>query len=187
MDLTDYYDSKLQPITGINPIDQIEPDKDDDGSSDSLLARIPGSKSYVFMIGFLVVGVGIGIGQHFYYKRFDGFFVDGRCSMDAAPLSQDWVTRFSVLFSFAFKTCLTAAVGIAFDQAFWYTARRKAMSVNALDAMFLVRKNPFKFLNLELLWKAPVPSLMALVSWLLVTSAIFAPSCLTGLQFGFQS
>jgi len=122
----------------------------------------------------LTIGVSTGIGQHFYYTYLNGKEVS------SVGLSQSWVINISTAFAFLFKTCLVAAVGIAFSQGFWYTVRRKSIRLNGLDAMLDVKGNPLKFFNIDLLLKAKIVTFLAIMSWVLPFSAIFSPGSLTG-------
>jgi|SRR5271163_222859 len=82
----------------------------------------------------------------------------------------------------SFKASLVAAVAIAFWQRFWYSARRTALQIQSLDAMFGVLVNPLKFFNADLILRTKVLFIMAVIAWILPIAAIFSPGAMTGIH-----
>lgn len=114
--------------------------------------------------------------QHFFYTALNGR------EIDTFFLSQVSVSRVTTALIFLFKMCIVAAVGIAYTHAFWNRVRGSAIAVKGLDSMLGVLKNPFQFLNSDILFRAKVLFIVAIVSWTLPLAAIFVPGALTGIS-----
>jgi hypothetical protein len=99
------------------------------------------------------------------------------------PISQSWVTRASNALAFLFKTVLVSAIGIAYSQRLWFSARRQAIRIGSIDAMFQILTNPLMFFNIDIFRKTSILFGLAAVSWLLPLSAIVSPSALTSTPF----
>jgi hypothetical protein len=65
----------------------------------------------------------------------------------------------------ASKICLTAAIGIGLTQRTWRTLRRKFFQLESVDALFAISINPIKFFHREILLKAKLAVLLALLIW----------------------
>ena len=131
-------------------------------------------KSSSLMIFFLLIGALTALAQHFFYSH-----VDGRAPQQI-NIPQIWVIRIGTAIAFLFKTSLVASIGIAFCQRSWFSFQRDAISVDGIDAIFGVLRDPLKFFVADLLLRTKVLTLLALISWLLPLSAIFSPASLTG-------
>jgi hypothetical protein len=130
--------------------------------------------SFGLMIFLLLIGVLTALAQHFFYS-----YVDGRPPQQV-PIQQIWVIRIGTALAFLFKTSLVASIGIAFCQRSWYSFQRDAISVDSIDAIFGILRDPLKFFVADMLLRTKVLTLLALISWLLPLSAIFSPASLTG-------
>jgi len=126
------------------------------------------------MIGLTLLAVLAAIGHHLFYVYLDGKQVS------QVKIPQAWVIRVGTAFAYLFKASLVAAVGIAFCQRFWYSARRSSLQIRSLDAMFGVLINPLKFFNADLLLRTKVLFIMAVIAWILPIAAIFSPGAMTG-------
>ena len=131
-------------------------------------------KSSSLMIIFLLIGALTALAQHFFYS-----YVDGRPPQQV-PIQQIWVIRTGTALAFLFKTSLVASIGIAFCQRSWFSFQRDAISVDGIDAVFGVLRDPLKFFVSDMLLRTKVLTLLALISWFLPLSAIFSPASLTG-------
>lgn len=133
-----------------------------------------GCNSYAIMTMLLCLGVLAAVGQHCFYAYLNGRIIDD------ISIAQTWAIRVGIVFAFLFKTTLVAAVGISFSQGFWFFVRRRAILINAIDAIFGVLQNPLQFLAKDLFLKMKVLVILAGISWLLPLTAILSPGALTG-------
>jgi len=138
--------------------------------------RLRDWKSFFYMTILYLIGLLAAVGQHFFYH-----FLDGR-QIDQVNISQSWVSRISTAFSFLFKSMMVATVGIAYAHSFWHRVRGDAIRVKGINAMFSVLKNPLKFFNMDVLVRAKILLIIAVISWALPIAAIFAPGALTGMM-----
>src|SRR5437762_2902931 len=136
-------------------------------------------KSSSLMILLLVTGLLTSLAQHFFYS-----YVDGR-QPQQVTIEQIWVIRIGTALAFLFKTSLVASIGIAFCQRSWFSFQRDAISVDGIDAIFGILRDPLKFFVADMLVRTKVLTLLALISWLLPLSAIFSPASLTGCSHQF--
>ena len=110
------------------------------------------------MLTCLLVGIGFGLGHHEYYKSFDNQSVKSN-------YQQQWAVRIGTGLAFLTKTAFTAVVAFAFAQYLWVVARRKALTLQSLDAVFTLLSNPASFVDLGVLASAKLLAILALVSW----------------------
>lgn len=115
-------------------------------------------RSPTIMVLLFIAGIIFATGHHIYYQ-----------SLDDTPVSssteQEWTIRIGTGLAFLVKATLAESVGIAFTQYLWTIARRKAMAVESIDAMFYLTTDPFAFANAEVLFHAKLLVLLALASW----------------------
>jgi hypothetical protein len=142
-------------------------------------ATLRDMKSLVIMSTSYTVAVIVAIAQHCFYRTLDGK------DLESFVIPQKWVPQISTALIFLFKTTIVAAVGIAYAQAFWNRVRGPALRIVGLDAMFCVLRNPFQFFNVDLLLRAKVLLILAIVSWTLPIAVVFAPGALTGQHLTF--
>ena len=153
--------------------DQLQPSQ---ATRTSVVSRFAKWKSPLFMVGLTVLAGLAAIGHHLFYVYLDGKQVS------EVAIPQSWVIRVGTAFAYLFKASLVAAVGIAFCQRLWYSARRSALQIQSLDAMFGVLANPLKFVNADLILRTKLLFLMAVIAWILPIPAIFSPGAMTGLH-----
>lgn len=123
------------------------------------------------MLSFLLLGVGLALLHHFYYKYLDGQAVQEH------PHQQQLANGIGTGFAFATKMFLALAVSTAYTQRIWKTAREKPFSLRGLDAMFSATTNATAFFTYEMIlhWS----SFLALIVWLIPIAAVVPPSTLT--------
>ena len=142
--------------------------------------RKPDWSSILVMTALFATALFAAVAQHFFYTYLN------RREIDSFFLSQVLVSRVTTAIVFLFKTCnIVAAVGIAYMQAFWHRVRRSAIRVKGLDSMFSVLRNPFEFFNPDVLFRAKILLVLAMVSWTLPIASIFVPGALTGSSSSF--
>lgn len=109
------------------------------------------------MLSFLLLGVGLAVLHHFYYKYLDGQAIQEH------PHQQQLANGIGTGFAFATKMFLALAVSTAYTQRIWKTAREKPFSLCGLDAMFSATTNATAFFTYEMIlhWS----SFLALIVW----------------------
>jgi hypothetical protein len=137
-------------------------------------------KNFALMLTSYVAAIIAAVAQHCFYRSLNG------SDLDTFLISQVWVSQIGTALIFLFKTTVVTAVGFAYNYAFWHRVRRSAVRVGGLDAMYGVLANPFQFFSTDLLFRAKFLLILAIVSWTLPLSAIFAPGALTGQFETFQ-
>jgi hypothetical protein len=140
-------------------------------ASHSILRRL---KPFRAMMLFLLLGLLVAICQHQFYASLDGR------QLQEYFIEQIWVIRIGTALAFLFKASLVASLGIAFCQSSWFYFQQEPITVDGIDAIFGVLRDPTRFFMKEMLLNTRVLSLMALISWCLPLSAIFAPASLIG-------
>jgi hypothetical protein len=130
--------------------------------------------AYAAMAGLLLLGLLVAISHHLFYS-----YLHNR-ELQEAAVPQNWAIRIGNAFAYLFKTALVAAVAVSYAQGFWFFVRRKSFQIRTLDKFFGVLCNPLLVFNSELLQSTTLLFALAVVSWLLPISAVFAPGALTG-------
>ncbi|KAH8704498.1 hypothetical protein GQ44DRAFT_764111 [Phaeosphaeriaceae sp. PMI808] len=102
-----------------------------------------------------VLGVGVGVGHHFYYS-----YLDGR-----AAQNQSWIIRSGTAIAFLAKLLFSISVGVAFPQRVWQTLRSKPLTIGAVDALFALRGEASSFFNREMIAHAKIASIIAISFW----------------------
>lgn len=126
----------------------------------------------VGMIAFFFSGVAFAIGHHAYYSSLN----DTEVRDDE---SQQWAIRFGTAFAFLVEVPLAAAVSIAQTQRAWTTVEKKSVSIGGIDSIFAATRDLGSFVNGEMLSRAKLASLLALICWCLPLSAVVTPATLT--------
>jgi hypothetical protein len=130
--------------------------------------------AYVTMLGLLLLGLLTATSHHLFYT-----YLNNR-EIEEAAVPQNWAIRIGNAFAYLFKTSLVSAVAVAYAQGFWYFVRRRSFEIGSLDKFFGVLYNPISFFSTDLFQKTTLLFGLAVVSWLLPLSAVFAPGSLTG-------
>lgn len=138
--------------------------------------------AFLAMLGFLLLGVLIAISHHLFYS-----YLNTRATATAV-VGQTWAIRIGNSFSYLFKTALVAVISVVYAQSFWFIVRRTAFEIGTLDDLFTLLNNPLGFYNRPSLYgRASLLFALAIVSWLVPISALFAPGALTGLFIVLRS
>jgi hypothetical protein len=129
---------------------------------------------FISMYGLLLVGILSAICHHLFYSYLNNEAVD------EAAVGQIWAIRIGTALAYLFKTVLVAAIAVIYVQGFWFIVSRNSFEIGSLDNFFSLLTNPLLFYNRSLYEKASLLFALAIVSWLLPISALFAPGSLTG-------
>lgn len=119
------------------------------------------------------IGIAGAVAHQVYYRRLD------RKTITEVSVSQTWNLRIGSVLAFLVKTSWTMAVLVAHTQQVWVTMDRKSLSLNTVDAMFGAVTDFTRFSHWQMLRRAKVATLLAVVAWCLPLSAIVTPSTLT--------
>lgn len=123
----------------------------------------------VMMVLTLLAGCSLAVGHHLFYKNLAGTTAPtGRYQFAGANVSkQQFNTAVGTAFAFVVKGTLTAAVGMAYIQAFWRSAQRSknGRKLSTLDTTFAVLNNAFGLTKLHVWVRYPLLLLLAIIAW----------------------
>ncbi|KAK4663458.1 hypothetical protein QC763_608540 [Podospora pseudopauciseta] len=120
----------------------------------SFFGRIRRSKWAMYIC--LIFGVACAAGHHVFYSTLNG-----------KPATDQLVMqRYGTLLAFGAKAGLGAAVIEASHQRVWVTARKRVMTVGALDSLFSMTESLASFGAWEVLKGAKIAALLALFVWI---------------------
>jgi hypothetical protein len=109
-----------------------------------------------FSMGALfILGVIGAISHHIFYNSLHG--------QEAKDQLQK--VRYGTALAFFTKATLVGSVILGYRQRIWYTLRRKAMTLGAIDSLFGATEDPTLFSNWEMIKNAKLSTLMAAASW----------------------
>jgi hypothetical protein len=131
--------------------------------------------AFLTMVGLLFIGLLTAISHHVFYSYLN------KRETDTAAVGQNWAIRIGTAFAYLFKTVLVAAISVVYAPCSWFIVRRHAFEIGTLDDFFALLNNPVAFYNRSLYGKASILFGLAMISWLVPISAVFAPGALTGL------
>ncbi|KAF1992313.1 hypothetical protein K402DRAFT_415990 [Aulographum hederae CBS 113979] len=117
----------------------------------------------LFLLGFAAA-----FGHHAFYQSLDGHPAREQLKM----------IRYGTAFAFFVKATLVGSVALSFRQRIWYSFRRKAMSVDAIDGLFAAVEDPTMFFRWEMIKGAKIATLMAAATWLIPIAAVLSPASL---------
>lgn len=118
-----------------------------------------GNSSFLWMLVSFLSGIGISIGHHFLYNKFNGLRVE------EVSISQTWIIRIGTIFAFIAKTLLVVAVSIAFIQQQWLALSSHRFKIRQIDTMTNVLGNALNFLNSRMWLRFPLLTVLASVVW----------------------
>jgi len=133
----------------------------------------------IFMIIFTLLAIGLAVTHHLVNQYLEG--------KPPAKFSQKWTSRFATAIAFAFKSCLTVSVGLAFQEALWAAVRQRFFKIGSLDKLFTVQSNPLSFFCWDVITHGFLPMALAGIAWILPIAVIFTPGTLTVISSTTQS
>jgi hypothetical protein len=107
------------------------------------------------MVGLFLLGVLGAITHHLFYASLHGR--DARNQLEKV--------RYGTAMAVFTKATLVGSVVVAYRQRIWYTFRRKALSLAAIDGLFAVVDDPMGFLTWGIWRGAKVATAMACAVW----------------------
>ena len=125
--------------------------------------------SPVLMIGSLVAGVFLALGHHLFYASLAGTDAPTGSYRIAGSMipKQRFNTAVGTAFAFLVRAALTVAVGIAYTQMYWRSARtaRKGQKLSTMDTTYSIMTNVFEFAMVQVWVKYPLMLSLAIVAW----------------------
>lgn len=116
------------------------------------------------MVSLLLGGGAVASGHHIFYQSLNGTSVDSNDHIWSMS-TQEWNVRYGTALAFVTKTCLAAAVSLAYRQQIWISLRNKYFKISAINAMFEAVNDPFAFLDLDFVWESRLGATLALMTW----------------------
>ncbi|KAK0724284.1 hypothetical protein B0H67DRAFT_550094 [Lasiosphaeris hirsuta] len=116
--------------------------------------------------------LGAAIGHHVYYRHLADTEVQSESQ-------QAWSIRVGTLFAFLVRLGLVSLLWIVADQQIWKTLRRKAMTLGSINSMFGIMGDPTRLFSWDLVSRAKLLTLFAVMAWLMPLLAIFTPATLS--------
>ncbi|CUS07732.1 unnamed protein product [Tuber aestivum] len=170
---------KLLPTRPTGPA--IRGSSGSEGTSDSPIKHAPKEhwmqalctiSPIVMMVGLFLLGMAFTVGHFLFYKHWQDRVVRGK-------LEQEYIMRAGTAFAFLSKASLAGAVVVAHKQNAWGTVRKRAITLDGIDAMFVATTDLTSFWNWDMLRRAKVASTLALLAWCIPISAIITPGSLS--------
>ncbi|PSN68309.1 hypothetical protein BS50DRAFT_492588 [Corynespora cassiicola Philippines] len=125
------------------------------------------------MVASFLTGIILALAQHFHYRKLHH-------TEENDENKKIRVVLYGRAFAYFSKVAFTSCVIFCYRQRMWRTFREKALSVFAIDQIFLATEDPSLFLNWEVVQNATLVTAMALVIWLIpIATIIFSPSALS--------
>ncbi|KAK0726608.1 hypothetical protein B0T21DRAFT_385803 [Apiosordaria backusii] len=135
-------------------------------SGPSFFGRIRRSKWAMYIC--FIFGVACAVSHHVFYSTLNG-----------KPATDQLVMqRYGTLLAFGAKAGLGAAVIEAAHQRVWVTARKRLLSVGALDSLFSMTESLASFGSWEVLKAAKIAALLALFVWIAPVMVILTANTL---------
>lgn len=118
------------------------------------------------MIGTLLVGTFLALGQHLFYKSLDGHPIPSQGK-------QAWNGRYGIALTLLVKAFLSTAIGIACVQNIWWLLRSRSTRLETIDSTFGILGSGLKLADFRVWVFAPNVAMLALGVWY-ITSILHA-------------
>ncbi|KAF2873299.1 hypothetical protein BDV95DRAFT_516925 [Massariosphaeria phaeospora] len=121
------------------------------------------------MIALLLLGAAGAVGHHVFYRRLDGQEAKHQLEM----------IRWGTALAFFVKSTMVGSVVMSYRQRVWYTVRKRALTIKAIDGFFSATEDFTQFWNWEMIRNGKLAAFMALCGWLIPIASVLAPGALT--------
>ncbi|KAJ7258806.1 hypothetical protein B0H12DRAFT_436901 [Mycena haematopus] len=119
-------------------------------------------------------------GHHAFYASLDGHPVSSGATASSFRVhSQAGASAIGTAFAFLVRSLLAVSAGTAFLQCAWRVARKRAVSISGLNAMWSSLTNVFAFLSLDFWRTAQGIVAVSALAWTFPLIVTFAPGTLT--------
>ena len=115
------------------------------------------------MAGLSLLGIAFAILHYIFYQSWGDHIAGGN-------LEQEYIIRAGTALAFLSKASLVGAVVIAHKQIAWETVRKRAISMDGIDAMFVAPTDLTSFWNWDMLRRAKAATILALLAWQVYSS-----------------
>jgi len=115
------------------------------------------------MAGLFLLGIAFTIGHYVFYRSWRDHIVNGN-------LEQEYIIRAGTAFAFLSKASLVGAVVVAHKQIAWDTVRKRAITIDGINAMFVAPTDLTSFWNGDMLRRAKTATILALLTWCVCSS-----------------
>ncbi|EXJ96276.1 hypothetical protein A1O1_01402 [Capronia coronata CBS 617.96] len=132
-------------------------------------------KAPTLMLLPTAAGLGLALGQHFFYHHLNGRATDG----SETKYSQALNTGIGTAMAFLVRSQLVLAIGTAYAQLFWQRLRHKQVKFTEIDSLFSILTSVMDLLRWRIWVHHPLLAFVALLAWLLPLTAVVAPTALT--------
>ncbi|KAF2002416.1 hypothetical protein P154DRAFT_488382 [Amniculicola lignicola CBS 123094] len=130
-------------------------------------------KSPMLMILFFIIGLAMSLAHCIFYPKLSGKVVG-----DSSSQEEKLRYVFGTAFSFLAQISLAATVWTCYTQWLWRTVKGTEMTVGAYNAAFGADTSFLSLMNIEMLRKMRLGSVMALFAWSLLLPPFFTPATL---------
>lgn len=124
------------------------------------------------MVLLFILGTGSAAAHHFYYRTLHD-------TAAGSANRQQWVIQIGTGLAFLSNSALASVVAISRTQWVWATLRKRFISVAGIDALFGVTLDPTYFKNLDMIRRAKLATLMAILIWIFPITAILTPGTIS--------
>lgn len=118
---------------------------------------VPISKQ-IQMIACVLLGILLALGHHLFFSSLNTTAV-------GSTSRQQWAIAFGTAFAFLIASFLGLAVSSAYTQFIWAYLRKNTLSLSGIDKIFSLTSDLTGFLSLELMKRAKLVMLFAILSW----------------------
>ncbi|KAJ6451162.1 hypothetical protein C8R45DRAFT_1125151 [Mycena sanguinolenta] len=126
-----------------------------------------------------VSALALASGHHAFYASLEGHPVTSGTTASSFVHSQAWASAVGTAFAFLVRSLLAVSAGTAFLQCAWRVARKRAVSISGLNAMWSSLTNVFAFLSLDFWRTAQGIVVISALAWTFPLIVTFAPGTLT--------
>ncbi|KAE9376403.1 hypothetical protein N431DRAFT_462240 [Stipitochalara longipes BDJ] len=131
---------------------------------------VPTSKQ-IRMIGCVLLGIFLALGHHLFFSSLNTTVV-------GSTSRQQWAIAFGTAFAFLVASFLGLAVSSAYTQFIWTYLRKNTLSLKGIDKIFSLTSDLTGFLSLELMKRAKLVILFAILSWCMKLASLLPPATL---------
>jgi hypothetical protein len=118
-------------------------------------------KAPTLMLLPTAAGLGIALGQHFFYHHLNGRATDG----SETKFSQALNTGIGTAMAFLVRSFLVLAIGTAYAQLFWQRLRHKQVKFTEIDSLFAILTSVMDLLRWNIWVHHPLLAFVALLAW----------------------
>lgn len=145
---TKRHDDTLTENCQILPIDA--------GSSEKYVKWGVSWQTPTLIMLYALSGIVLAISHHLYYQRLDG-------TLAGSSDRQQWSSRIGIGFSFLVIALFKAACDQAYTQLIWMLIKNDAYSLDSVDKLFSLTRDPVGLLSLELFKTAKLAILLSVI------------------------